>query len=134
MRILTLVMLILAPCQGANILIEPIPRPKKVLKARITAYWAYPKQDPWTAKYQSSTGKKLVSGKSCAVDPKIIRYGSKVRIKGKTYIAKDTGTAVVARKASKGKLPVVDLFFSTQGQAISELGKIGRYAWVEVEN
>lgn len=134
MRILAMLMLILAPCHGANILIDPCPKPKKVLKARITAYWAYPKQDPWTAKYQSSTGKRLVSGKSCAVDPRIIRYGSKVRIKGKTYIAKDTGTAVVARKASYGKAPVVDLFFATQKQAMAELGKIGKYAWVEVEN
>lgn len=134
MRILIFLFLVLGSSHAANVMIDPNPKPKKVLKARITAYWAYPKQDPWTAKYQSSTGKRLVSGKSCAVDPRIIRYGSKVRIKGKTYIAKDTGTAVVARKASRGKLPVVDLFFATQKQAMAELGKIGRYAWVEVEN
>ena len=75
-----------------------------------------------------------MSGKTCAVDPKIIKYGSRVKVNGKTYVAKDTGTAVVEKKASYGKAPVIDLFFSTQRQAMAELNKVGRYAWVEVEN
>lgn len=134
MRFLAMIIALMAPCQAANILIEPSPKPKKVIKARITAYWAHPSQDPWTTRYESSTGKRLVSGKTCAVDPKIIKYGSRVKVNGKTYIAKDTGTAVVAKKASSGKAPVIDLFFSTQKQAMTELNRVGRYAWVEVEN
>jgi len=134
MRFLAMIIAILAPCQAANILIEPLIKPKKVIKARITAYWAHPRQDEWTSRYESSTGKRLISGKTCAVDPKIIKYGSRVKVNGKTYVAKDTGTAVVAKKASYGKAPVIDLFFSTQKQAIIELNRVGRYAWVEVEN
>ena len=134
MRFLVMFVALLAPCQATNILIEPVSKPKKLIKARITAYWAHPSQDPWTTRYESSTGNRLVSGKTCAVDPKIIKYGSRVKVNGKTYVAKDTGTAVVAKKASYGRAPVIDLFFSTQKQAMVELNRVGRYAWVEVEN
>ena len=129
--ILILAISILGSVQGANIMIEtPKPPAKKTIKARITAYWLG--EDEFG--YKSSTGKRLVSGKSCAVDPKIIPYGTTLLIEGKAYHAHDTGTAVISRKASgKTKLPVVDLFYATERQAKRELARVGRTALVEIQ-
>ena len=129
--ILILAISILGSVQGANIMIEtPKPVAKKTIKARITAYWLG--EDEFG--YKSSTGKRLVSGKSCAVDPKIIPYGTTLLIEGKAYHAHDTGTAVISRKASgKTKLPVVDLFYATERQAKRELARVGRTALVEIQ-
>jgi len=104
--------------------------PKKVMMCRITAYWQ--NEDGWTNDLKSSTGKRLVSGKSCAVDPRVIPYGSNVIVEGKRYLAHDTGTAVIARKASKGA-PVVDVFYKTEKQAQREMRRVGRYATVAIE-
>jgi 3D (Asp-Asp-Asp) domain-containing protein len=86
--------------------------------ARVTSYWAG--EGP---KY-ASTGRRLHSG-HCAVDPRRIPYGSKVIFPDRTYIAVDTGPAVVSRKAarlcghtaSQLKAIVVDLFFDTKQEA-----------------
>ena len=67
--------------------------PKKVMMCRITAYWQ--SEDGWTKALKSASGKRLVSGKSCAVDPRLIPYGSNVIVEGKRYVAHDTGTAVI---------------------------------------
>lgn len=104
--------------------------PKKVMMCRITAYWQ--NEDGWTSNLKSSTGKRLISGRSCAVDPKIIPYGSNVIVEGKRYVAHDTGTAVINRKASKGA-PVVDVFYKTERQAQREMNRVGRYARVTIE-
>src|SRR5579871_6247593 len=45
--------------------------------ARLTAYWT--QEDPWTAKHQSSTGVRLQENRDCAVDPKLIPYGSMIQ-------------------------------------------------------
>jgi 3D (Asp-Asp-Asp) domain-containing protein len=129
--ILILAIALLGSVQGANIMIEtPRPPPKKIIKARITAYWLG--EDEFG--YKSSTGKRLVSGKSCAVDPKIIPYGTTLLIEGKAYHAHDTGTAVISRKASgKSRLPVVDLFYASERQARRELARVGRTAVVEIQ-
>ena len=129
--IIILALAILGSVQGANIMIEtPKPPAKKTIKARITAYWLG--EDEFG--YKSSTGNWLVSGKSCAVDPKIIPYGTTLLIEGKAYHAHDTGTAVISRKASgKTKLPVVDLFYATERQARRELARVGRTALVEIQ-
>ena len=129
--ILILAIALLGSVQGANIMIEtPKPPAKKTIKARITAYWLGEDEFGW----KSSTGKRLVSGKSCAVDPKIIPYGTTLLIEGKAYHAHDTGTAVISRKASgKTKLPVVDLFYATERQAKRELARVGRTALVEIQ-
>ena len=129
--IIILAITLLCSSQAANIMIQP-PKPpaKKTIKARITAYWLG--EDEFG--YKSSTGKRLVSGKSCAVDPKIIPYGTTLLIEGKAYHAHDTGTAVISRKASgKTKLPVVDLFYATERQARRELARVGRTALVEIQ-
>jgi 3D (Asp-Asp-Asp) domain-containing protein len=129
--IIILAITLLCSSQAANIMIEtPRPPPKKTIKARITAYWLGEDEFGW----KSSTGKRLVSGKSCAVDPRLIPYGTKLVIEGKTYHAHDTGTAVISRKASgKSRLPVVDLFYASERQARRELARVGRTAVVEIQ-
>ena len=94
--------------------------PKKQIKVRLTAYWAKGSNtDSWSAKRQSSTGATLKANKSVAVDPKIIPYFSKLYIPNLGFrFAHDTGTAVVKKKASKGKYPVVDIFFMTEKEAM----------------
>jgi 3D (Asp-Asp-Asp) domain-containing protein len=129
--LIILAITLLCSSQAANIMIQtPKPPAKKTIKARITAYWLGEDEFGW----KSSTGKRLVSGKSCAVDPKIIPYGTTLLIEGKAYHAHDTGTAVISRKASgKTKLPVVDLFYATERQAKRELARVGRTALVEIQ-
>lgn len=128
-------LVLLVQAQAANILVEP--KPPKVLKVRLTAYWLG--QDDWTDSLKSSSGRRLVSGVSCAVDPKIIPYGSKVTIKktGRTFVAVDTGTAVKNRKAEwwkpkKLRKPVVDLFFKNEKDARKFLARTGRYVEIEI--
>ena len=80
--------------------------------ARITYYWP---NNGGQVGLQTSTGKKPICGKTVAVDPKIIPYGSRVKIPqmGLTTTAIDTGSAVKARSASKklGKNNIViDVF------------------------
>ena len=94
--------------------------PKKEIKVRLTAYWAKGSDtDCWSAKRQSSTGATLKPNRSVAVDPRIIPYFSKLYIPNLGFrFAHDTGTAVINKKASKGKYPVVDIFFMTEKEAI----------------
>ncbi len=91
--------------------------------ARITAY--YTQEDAWTAKHESSTGVRLHEG-VCAVDPKLIPYGSLLQIPGMgNYVAVDTGSAVISRQAAVGSARtaaernalVVDLFFESRAEA-----------------
>jgi 3D (Asp-Asp-Asp) domain-containing protein len=91
--------------------------------ARITAYWT--QEDPCTAKHESSTGVRLQQG-VCAVDPKLIPYGSLLQIPGMgNYVAVDTGSAVISRQAAVGSghtaaernALVVDLFFENRTDA-----------------
>ena len=101
--------------QAANVMIDLRPQPKKI-KVRITGYW--PGEDEWSSRYQSSTGTRLRAGRHCAVDPDIIPMGRKIRLIGTAWEWKavDTGTAVKSKKASRGKLPVVDVFADSEKQ------------------
>ena len=103
---------------SAKAMLEPLVR-----LARLTAYWT--QEDPWTANHESSTGVRLHEG-HCAVDPKLIPYGSMVQIPGMgNYVAVDTGSAVISRQAAIGSgqndaqrnALVVDLFFETRKDA-----------------
>ena len=124
-------MLFSVPTLASNVMIDMQPKkPTKKIKVRLTAYWVG--QDPDTSRFQSSTGYTLKSGRTCAVDPRIIPYGSTVVIDGKEFKAIDTGTAVIAKKASRGKLPVVDLFYKTERQAMVALGNMPMHPWVEI--
>ena len=92
--------------------------------ARLTVYW--PEEgDHHTRRRMSSTGVYLREG-HCAVDPKVIPYGSLVKIPGMgEYVAVDTGPAVVSRRAARTagrtsherKALVVDIFCSSRSQA-----------------
>ena len=118
----------------SNALIDLRPIAKKIdvkkIKVRITGYW--PGEDEWSSRYQSSTGTKLRAGRHCAVDPDIIPLWSKIRIlNGKReWVAVDTGTAVKSKKASRGKLPVVDVFAASESQF--KAMRLPRVATVEV--
>ena len=86
-----------------------------------------------TARPNPMTGKaQAIPGQTIAVDPKVIPYGSLVQVardpEGKdvvgTFTAHDTGSAVVAKKASGGRKPVID-FYTTRkdlGEANARLG------------
>ena len=94
--------------------------PTKEIKVRLTAYWARGSgTDSWSAKRQSSTGATLKPNRSVAVDPRIIPYFSKLYIPNLGFrFAHDTGTAVINKKASHGKYPVIDIFFMTEKEAM----------------
>jgi len=106
--------------QASNVMIDMRPDAKKIdvkkIKVRITGYW--PGEDEWSSRYQSSTGTRLRAGRHCAVDPDIIPLWSKIRVMGakREWVAVDTGTAVKSKKASGGKLPVIDVFASSEKQ------------------
>lgn len=92
----------------------------KVMTVRLTVYWAKGGDtDGYSAKMKSSTGYTLKQGESIAVDPKIIPYRKEVLIPNIGLVkAVDTGTAVRQKKASGGKLPVIDVFFLHKKDAI----------------
>lgn len=52
----------------------------------------------------------MQAGRTIAVDPKLIRLGSKVQMNDKEYIAEDTGGAI------KGKR--IDLFVDSHSEAM----------------
>jgi 3D (Asp-Asp-Asp) domain-containing protein len=106
--------------------------------ARITAYW--PGEDYYTSRRRSATGVRLRYG-YCAVDSRIIPYGSVVQIPGVgSYVAVDTGTAVISRKAARESghtrqersALVIDLYFASRraGELFSREGpKFAIVAW-----
>ena len=89
-------------------------------EARVTVYWRHGSgTDSWTQQGQSASGLELRKG-VCAVDPKVIPYGSQVKVCGMTLVAVDTGSDVVKRTASKklgSNAPVVDVYFDHKREA-----------------
>ena len=57
----------------------------------------------------TSTGTLATSGRTVAVDPTVIPYGSIVMIDGHEYIAEDTGGAIEGKR--------VDIFFDNHSEA-----------------
>lgn len=70
----------------------------------------------------TSTGTRATEGRTIAVDPRKIPYGSEVVIYGHTYIAEDCGGAISNNR--------IDIFFDTHQEAL-EFGV--QYAEVEVK-
>jgi 3D (Asp-Asp-Asp) domain-containing protein len=60
-------------------------------------------------KDNTSTGVKAKQGRTIAVDPRVIPYGSKIEINGKIYVAEDCGGAI------KGKR--IDVYFKSHKEA-----------------
>jgi 3D (Asp-Asp-Asp) domain-containing protein len=110
----------------------------KLRLARVTAYW--PGEDYFTNRHMTATGARLQPG-FCAVDSRIIPYGSVVTIPGVgKYVAMDTGTAVISRKAARESgrnreernALVIDLYFASRraGELFSREGpKFAMVAW-----
>ena len=103
----------------------------------LIASWAYAAEQPtlvrvttyWREEGQSRAawnGARLRNG-HCAVDPKKIRYGSKILLGDEELIAVDTGPAVVNRKAARlsgrkeaeRNAVVIDRYFETKSQAVA---------------
>jgi 3D (Asp-Asp-Asp) domain-containing protein len=104
---------------------------------RVTAYWAS-EGDYYTRRLISSTGVYLHSG-DCAVDPSIIPYGSVVEVAGVgEFLAVDTGSAVVSRKAARKaghtseerNALVIDLFFKSRKAGQAFAANAPKYAFI----
>jgi len=93
---------------------------EKKIKARLTVYWAKGGDtDRDTARKRSSSGTRLREGVSVAVDPRLIPFYKRLYIPNLGIrVAHDTGTAVKQKKASGGKLPVIDIFFEKKKDAL----------------
>jgi 3D (Asp-Asp-Asp) domain-containing protein len=105
--------------------------------ARVTAYWAA-EGDYYTRHHLAATGVRLHDG-HCAVDPNIIPYGSVVALEGiGTFLAVDTGTAVVERTAAREAghnyaekhALVIDLFFASRRQGEAFAASAAKWAAV----
>lgn len=59
---------------------------------------------------KTATGTRPTPGRTCAVDPRVIPYGSEVIINGHTYIAEDCGGAIKGNK--------IDIVFATHKEAL----------------
>lgn len=111
--------------------------------ARVTVYWASGGggSDHWTRKHVAASGARLRTG-HCAVDPRRIPYGSKVRIDGDTLVAVDTGGHVKSRRAARrtGRTAaernaiVIDRFFETKGQALAWAKHHPHFMTVQVDS
>jgi len=108
----------------------------KILTVRLTVYWARGGEtDGDSARKKSSTGYTLKQGESIAVDPRIIPYTKEVIIPNVGLVkAVDTGTAVKEKRASAGKLPVIDVFFENKKDAILFANRYPKIVKVAVLN
>ena len=64
--------------------------------------------------YQTSTGVRATEGRTIAVDPTVVPYGSKVIVNGYEYIAEDCGGAIKGNR--------LDIFFENHSGTL-EFGK-----------
>jgi hypothetical protein len=88
---------------------------------RVTTYWREGGQ-----LRAAFNGMRLRNG-HCTVDPKKIRYGSRILLEDEELIAVDTGPAVVNRKAARRSgrneaernAVVIDRYFETKSQAVA---------------
>jgi len=108
----------------------------RTLTVRLTVYWAKGGEtDRDSSKFKSSTGATLKQGESIAVDPKIVPYWKDVIIPNVGLVkAVDTGTAVKQKRASNGKLPVIDVFFTHKKDAILFANRYPKVVTVAVLN
>ena len=108
----------------------------KILTVRLTVYWAKGGDtDYYSSMKKSSTGYTLKQGESIAVDPRIIPYKKEVIIPNVGVVkAVDTGSAVVAKRASNGKLPVIDVFFEHKKDAMLFANRYPKVVKVAVIN
>ena len=86
------------------------------IKVRLTTY--HRGEDSYTRRLKSASGYTLKEGISVAADPRVFGYGNWIYIDGiGARQVHDTGSAVISRKASGGKFPVIDVFFHKRKDA-----------------
>lgn len=68
----------------------------------------------------TATGVMPQAGRTIAVDPSVIPYGTKVLINGNVYVAEDCGGAIVGNR--------IDVYFDNHSEALN----FGRQ-WLEIE-
>lgn len=94
------------PTEGS----ESEPELKSLGRFKLTAYCACSKccgkSDGITA-----SGTKAKQGRTIAVDPKLIPYGTKVVINGRTYVAEDCGGSIKQNR--------IDVFFNSHKDALN---------------
>ena len=95
-------------CEYADVEIEE-PKEINLGKFKLTAYCSCKKCCGKTDGI-TSTGTKATQGRTIAVDPKVIDYGSKVKINGKEYVAEDCGGAIKSNH--------IDVFFNNHQDAL----------------
>jgi hypothetical protein len=111
----------LAPIIGIFLVFSGAYAAEQPTLVRVTTYWREEGQlrAAWN-------GARLRNG-HCAVDPKKIRYGSRILLGDEELIAVDTGPAVVSRKAARRSgrneternAAVIDRYFETKSQAVA---------------
>jgi 3D (Asp-Asp-Asp) domain-containing protein len=70
----------------------------------------------------TATGTQATEGRTIAVDPEVIPYGTKVLIDGHEYIAEDCGSAIKGQR--------IDIYVADHDEALSR-GRITREVWAE---
>ena len=71
----------------------------------------------------TATGTRPTPGRTVAVDPRVIPYGSEVIINGHTYIAEDCGGSIKGNK--------VDILFATHEEALNFGVRYGEVSYVK---
>lgn len=104
--------MIITYLSGIEVIPQEEPEQVKVM-FEVSAYCNEPYNHICNGGYigQTSTGTIPTVGRTIAVDPKIIPYGTELIIDGHTYIAEDTGGAIKGYK--------LDLLFGTHQEALS---------------
>lgn len=111
--ITTLLMLLLPTCASAQTLIN-------MGEFKLTYYCSCSKcSGPWGN--LTATGTRCVEGRTVAVDPDVIAYGTKLLINGKVYTAEDCGGNV--------KGDHIDIYLDDHGRT-EELGVDYTNVWI----
>lgn len=76
---------------------------------KITAYCACEKCCGIYASGYTATGTYATEGRTIAVDPSVIPYGTTVKINGQNYVAEDCGGAIKGNR--------IDIFFDSHDEA-----------------
>lgn len=104
---------------AAEIVETPTPDNSALFEA--TAYCACEKCCGIYASGYTATGTRATAGRTIAVDPKVIPYGTTVLINGTPYVAEDCGGAIKGLR--------VDLFFDSHEEALQFGRKQVRVEW-----
>lgn len=102
----------MAEVEHASVQIEPIIETISLGEYKLSAYCKenYPHICNNGDSSRTATGTIPIAGRTIAVDPNVIPYGSEVIINGHTYIAEDCGGAIKGNR--------IDILFDTHQEAL----------------